>query len=801
MLGIYGITAVLALSTGIVPLGIPPLPEMQLTSKIAPADCLFYFSSSGMAEPDAGSANQAEQLLAEPEVKRFAGEIEQLIRNALDKNRGRGGPPLTTEEIVRLMKIPLTQPLAVYLTNVKITDPRQPPDVQAGAIIHLGDQADFVRSLLDRMIGPLHLPEVEIGGMKWTQIRPPAPGAPLLTFGLMKKYLVFAEGDGEMERLLHRAKGAPPEWLKQLRGELSVERVSTVTYVNVKKIVGQYLPLGGPQVMTAGEAFGIMNVTAFKAVTGLDAKGCVLRALVAIDGAPQGLFKIAEAKPLTAEELGRIPENADFAIAARLNPPAFYDAFIELALKMNPGKEAEIHADLAQMDQTLGFKLREEVLEALGDSVYLFSMDGAPAGAVTGVGVIPLKNPQLAARSQQKIVDRLQGMLSGAQSAAGAAPRLSRIPDSNPAIYAIETGQPLPFTPCWCVTEKELVFAANPQAIESYLKSPAQTGSFANNPIIAESLKGDYGPIVFFYSDLSKKFGPMYAQLAGGLQMIKMQLAQQGTDLNIPELPPAGAIQPHLIPSLSTIRRTKAGLEATDRVTLPGLNPSSAGTVGGVGVALLLPAVQAAREAARRVHSMNNMKQIALAMLNYLDNHRRFPPAYSTDKPGKPLLSWRVLILPYLEEEELYKQFHLDEPWDSEHNKALIERMPAVYQNPNLPAGQGKTNYLTVRGPNTIFPGQGEIRPKDIVDGFSNTIMTVEAPAKKAVVWTKPDDFEYDEQNPLRGLTGFRPGIFLAGLADGSVRPIVNSIDPKILKYLFERNDGQFIPEETMEKR
>ena len=88
-------------------------------------------------------------------------------------------------------------------------------------------------------------------------------------------------------------------------------------------------------------------------------------------------------------------------------------------------------------------------------------------------------------------------------------------------------------------------------------------------------------------------------------------------------------------------------------------------------------------ENAARSQCINNLKQIGLAMHNYHAMHKTFPPAYTVDKAGKPLLSWRVLILPYLEQDALYKEFHLDEPWDSEHNRALIDRMPATYRCPD----------------------------------------------------------------------------------------------------------------------
>ena len=231
-------------------------------------------------------------------------------------------------------------------------------------------------------------------------------------------------------------------------------------------------------------------------------------------------------------------------------------------------------------------------------------------------------------------------------------------------------------------------------------------------------------------------------------------------------------------------------------VTAGGSDNPQAASIATIGIliALLLPAVQAAREAARRTSSTNNLKQIGLALHNYAEVNNTFPPAYSVDKNGKPLLSWRVLILPYMEGGHIYKQFHLDEPWDSDHNKTLINQMPVGFLSPNSThIGQGKTNYLTPRNPKSIFPGKEKIDFAKITDGTSNTIFTLEVPDESAVVWTKPDDFQYDESNPLKGLTGMRPGGFLAGFADGSVRTISSTIDSAVLKALFTRNGGEVV--------
>ncbi|HEX3599439.1 MAG TPA: DUF1559 domain-containing protein [Lacipirellulaceae bacterium] len=214
----------------------------------------------------------------------------------------------------------------------------------------------------------------------------------------------------------------------------------------------------------------------------------------------------------------------------------------------------------------------------------------------------------------------------------------------------------------------------------------------------------------------------------------------------------------------------------------------------GVLVALLLPAVQAAREAARRNVSMNNLKQLILGLQNYHDTKKTFPAnaIYSSD--GKPLLSWRVAILPFLEEGGLYKQFHLDEPWDSEHNRALIAHMPTMFQNPSQDLPPGKTTYLAAVGSDCIFNGTDKrISLRDITDGSSNTIMLVEANKELAVDWTKPDDWTYDAKNPKSGLGMAHPGGWLAAFADGHIQFMPNTTDDSKLKALFTRAGSEAV--------
>ncbi len=264
---------------------------------------------------------------------------------------------------------------------------------------------------------------------------------------------------------------------------------------------------------------------------------------------------------------------------------------------------------------------------------------------------------------------------------------------------------------------------------------------------------------------------------------------QQDNPVQNAELRYAKRLANAFVAKLTPVREGKDVLIAVD--ASPAMATSS------VLVALLLPAVQQAREAARRTHSRNNLKQIGLGMHNYHDVFQKFPAQASFEKK-KPLLSWRVHLLPYLDVgvnaggNDLYKEFHLDEPWDSPHNKKLIERMPAVYQNPNRDNRDFKTNYLVVSGENTMFPGEEAVAIRQVTDGTSNTIMVVEA--DEAVIWTKPQDWESDAEQPMKGLGGLRSGGFFGLRADGSVRFHSVHIDPGLIRALLTPAGGEVVP-------
>jgi prepilin-type processing-associated H-X9-DG protein len=202
--------------------------------------------------------------------------------------------------------------------------------------------------------------------------------------------------------------------------------------------------------------------------------------------------------------------------------------------------------------------------------------------------------------------------------------------------------------------------------------------------------------------------------------------------------------------------------------------------------------VPAAPEAAPQSLCVNNLKQIGLAMYNFHVEEGHFPPAAITDSNGKPLLSWRVAILPYIEQDSLYRKFKLDEPWDSPHHRSLLAEMPPVFACPSDQEPKSfKTRYQAITGPGTIFEGNEGMPVSAILDGVSNTLMIIEA--NDPVEWTKPDDQPFGPNLPLPVLGSGHPGGANALFADGTVRFLKTTIHPVVLGCLITRAGGEIV--------
>jgi hypothetical protein len=210
------------------------------------------------------------------------------------------------------------------------------------------------------------------------------------------------------------------------------------------------------------------------------------------------------------------------------------------------------------------------------------------------------------------------------------------------------------------------------------------------------------------------------------------------------------------------------------------------------------------------LEAQENLKQIGVAIHNYDAANLRFPndiyglgPKKAGVPTPKPLLSWRVQILPYIGHDALYKKFKLDEPWDSPTNKPLIDRMPDVYGDPaaQLASGPGKTFFRGFCHDGAVFekpkvPGQPNpihLAGLRAADGLAITVMVVES--AEAIEWTRPDELDWSPGKPRPKFGGADPTreFFLALTADATVNRVRMTVSDKTLRDLLHRSDGMVI--------
>lgn len=216
--------------------------------------------------------------------------------------------------------------------------------------------------------------------------------------------------------------------------------------------------------------------------------------------------------------------------------------------------------------------------------------------------------------------------------------------------------------------------------------------------------------------------------------------------------------------------------------------------IGAVLVALCLPAVSRTREAPRRTQCRNNLKQIGIALHQYVDDWHALPPAYTVDSEGKPLHSWRTLILPYLDEAALYEKIDLSKPWNDLANAEACNTALAVYCCPSYPGPRTHTTYLASVGAKSCFHPTRSRPFSEITDGLAETLMVIEVAPDDAVPWMSPADADESlvltigGQSKLDHLGGTH-----AALGDGSVRFLSTQLSEAQRRALISIDAGDHV--------
>ena len=753
------------------------------------------------------------------QVGGIKGHLEQLLENGFSFSLalpapGPGGPPIPFGTIVFHKGANLEEPLSAFVKQA------------AEGEIEFATKTVEGRKVTSGMV----------------------PGAPI-ELGWWKEagHLVVAIGADAVNKSIAVADGktpnltANPLWKKYTDGaEFEVTTVSWLDLGSIRKQFGEMpIPIPDPDVdiLTANKVLqklGLDGLGAIAARSGYKGRAMWSETTVESPGEKKGLLAFADQKPITLNDLPPLPFATNGFFACSVDWSKAFDTTVQIAKDVAslgpPDAAAQVEGVLAFLPQMLQFDPKEELLDSLGNVVCIY---GDPRQTYLGIGAglaISVKD----ADQLRKTLDVVAGTLVETI----ADPNALSIRGTNKhgrKIVTFEIGGGF-MNPAYAVDDEWLVIGLMPQSVEAFLlrldnKRQGNHIGLANwKPTRSYQQAFDELPKEFVsisVMDPRKSYRALLGAapwLMGFVQGGMRQSGMFGPNVELPfsvaDLPPAEAVARPLFPNVSMTTVDEDGIHCQSRQSLPSFPMvGHNAAVAPILVALLLPAVQQARTAARRSQSKNNLKQIALAMHNYHDSHNTFPPGTHPNADLKPekRLSWFANLLPFIEEGNLHQQLDFKKGWEDDANldaiqtdiTTLIHPGIAPHKAPNF----GATHYVGIAGVGAdtltlevhnkktgVFGYNRATRIRDIRDGTSNTLMVMEV-NKNHGRWGAGGAGTlraFVKKPYINGPDGFGGGTrdgANAALCDGSVRFLSSNISPEVIEALATVSGGEIVGE------
>jgi hypothetical protein len=723
----------------------------------------------------------------------------------------------------------------------------QGPQPWAVAVLHDGAALDKLISSTIQLAsnGELKPTKKTIG--KRTIVRLDIPDSPGVELGWWPegKHLVVAIGLNAIEQSLAIIDAKSPNvttnslWAKYSQSEQSeLTSFGWLNLVSLRSLFGGMpVPTKNSESQTTVQeilvTLGLDNLNSIGIQAGI--KGRSLTSLSVIDapGERRGLLSLLNQEPIKLTDLPPLPEklsalmvsSCDSARAAQ----TVWDVAVGLEKLLSPDTSNLTTARDTAKNQ-LGIDVIDDLLAGLGNVTCLYNDE-----AQTGFGIAPTLVVEVAdaaklnAAWDHLLVQMLPQVSQG--KARGVV-----VDQNGTKTYTIESPQ-LGISPAISVSEKWMCVSLLPQPVAAFnLRVAGELPVWDSQSLPRETL----AEVPESFTGLTIVDPRATYRLILGLAPIAAGVAQaaiaqsavqsggeEGNDppanppmiFQISDLPPAELVTKWLYPNVVSTMVDENGATTKTSSSLPGLpipgGDSGAASVAvpAVLVALLLPAVQQAREAARRTQSKNNLKQIGLAMHNYHDTFENFPSGAfeNADLGVDQRLSWMVSLLPFIDQSGLYNQLKLDEGFSSETNQPLLETPIITYMNPGYSPDGFLTHYvgiggLTEDGPTAELPSKiagvfgydRKTKISDITDGTSNTVMVAESTGLSGpwgqggpatvVPLTQPPYI-----NGPDGIGGpFRGGCHFL-MADGSVRFVSENTDPIVIEKLATIQGGEVV--------
>ena len=753
--------------------GMPPAKKDNVAWKeitgLLPDDqplACWVWNEAGALDPN---GNPSEKWFANKDLQKSLGKLKRAIVTAATEN----APPefaAFAEDIGWKM---LASSGSIVIDSIDI----EGQTGKGSLIVGLGEDEAQIRDWLDGRMADAGIPSAMVGADK-TYAMPETP-IPIVV-GIHAGHLIAAAGDDHWKSMIDRIdqKNGQPQWLKQRLEKLPISRRSQFWFADISAMLKLLPPqvTEEPEFQRISKTLSLEGMKFVSVSLGTDSVSNVSQFHIECD--KQGLTSVMDVPPIDKNKLKEIPADALVTIALKFSP----ENLMKMVKASVPAEQFE--EGMKSFSEETNLDLEKDIIDHLEGTIRYYN-----AGSVIApkqIGIFKLKD-------ERKFLNSLREINAAVEHRA--VQQGLEFTDSLKKGLQIFGVKNAPTSVYWAVNEGELYISSNSRAISSHIRNAAKEGqaTLLDSELAKEILtQADSqeleGPIGLQHYDLD----PIIEVGVPAIQAMFVFIPAEYTDafdFGADDIPPIESLL-GLRSTRSMLFKSASGYTGISRYDTPAPLELSTIAVSGVAIGMLLPAVQAVREAARRTQSLNNQRELVLSLLNYESTHGHFPPAFTADADGKPLLSWRVEILPFIGEEELYDDFNHDEPWDSEHNIKLLDRMPVIFRNPSSALDRpGYSDYVAPVCKDSVLTAGKGVKIGKITDGTSNTVLLMEVGTSQQVPWSAPQDLDIDNLKTLIMDNG-HPGSVLCAFCDGSTHVISNQKTVDDFQGCCRKSDG-----------